>query len=112
MADCIFCKIVAGEIPSERVHEDEHVVAFKDVNPQAPHHLLVIPRAHVARIADLTDDQRDLAGRLLLAARDVAKSLGLEAYRLVVNNGAEAGQSVFHVHVHVLAGRPLSWPPG
>jgi histidine triad (HIT) family protein len=109
---CIFCKIVAGQIPAAKVLEDEHVVAFRDLNPQAPTHILVIPKAHVAAVKDLADAQRDLAGRLLLAARDVAKAAGLESYRLVTNIGPDAGQSVFHIHIHVLGGRSFDWPPG
>ena len=111
MADCVFCKIVAREIPSSIVHEDEHTVAFKDANPRAPLHVLVVPKRHVERIADL--DDAGLAGRLVIAAAKVAKDAGHgDNFRLVVNNGAGAGQSVFHVHLHVLGGRPFAWPPG
>ena len=109
---CIFCRIVAGQIPAARLLEDEHVLAFRDVNPQAPKHILVIPRAHIAAVKDLEDQHRDLAGRLLLAARDVARAEGLASYRLVTNVGADAGQSVFHIHIHLLGGRVFDWPPG
>ena len=109
--DCVFCKIVAGEAPSQKVHEDAHVVAFKDLNPRAPLHVLVIPRRHVDRLSSLDDEA--LAGKLTLAAAKVAKDAGHgDNFRLVVNNGAGAGQSVFHVHFHVLGGRTFTWPPG
>jgi len=111
MPDCIFCKIVAREIPSQLVYEATDVVAFNDQNPRAPLHALVVPRRHVARLADL--DDAALAGKLALAATKVAKDAGHgESFRLVVNNGAGSGQSVFHLHFHVLGGRPFSWPPG
>jgi histidine triad (HIT) family protein len=110
-SDCIFCRIAAKEIPSQIVYEDDDVVAFNDQNPRAPLHVLVVPRRHVARLADL-DDAR-LAGALTLAAVRVAKDGGhADNFRLVVNNGAGAGQSVYHVHFHVLGGRSFSWPPG
>lgn len=112
MADCIFCKIVAGTIPAEKVLETPDAVAFRDINPQAPHHYLVIPTKHVAAIKDLEDEDRDRAGALLLAARDVARQQGLDDYRLVVNTGPDAGQTVYHIHVHVLGGRGFGWPPG
>lgn len=115
MSDCIFCKIVAGEIPATLVYEDEHAVAFRDINPQAPTHVLVIPRAHVASLGDAADgDERELLGNVMLAAARVAAQEGLRegGYRTVINNGAGAGQSVFHLHAHVLGGRRLSWPPG
>lgn len=112
MSNCIFCKIVAGEIPAQKVLETPDSVAFRDTNPQAPHHYLVVPRKHVPGIRDLVDDDRAIAGGLLLAARDVAKSQGLDSYRLVVNTGPDAGQTVFHIHVHVLGGRDFEWPPG
>lgn len=110
---CLFCKIVAREIPAQIVYESEHAVAFRDIRPVAPTHVLVIPKKHVASIDEAADEDALMLGNLLLAARDVAKQEGLTGgYRLVTNNGADAGQSVFHVHVHVLAGRPLAWPPG
>lgn len=111
MPDCVFCKIAAKEIPSSIVYEDADIVAFKDQNPRAPLHVLVVPRRHIEKLAQLDDES--LAGKLMLAATKVAKDAGHgENFRLVVNNGASAGQSVFHVHFHVLAGRQFTWPPG
>ena len=112
--DCIFCKIVAGEIPAQLIYEDERAVAFRDINPQAPTHLLVIPREHVATLAEAGAGHESLLGHLLLTAARVAREAGLSGsgFRTVINNGAGAGQSVFHIHVHVLGGRTLSWPPG
>lgn len=111
--DCLFCKIVAGEIPSKTVYEDENVLAFEDVSPQAPVHVLLIPKEHVVSVGALEEGQRELAASLMLAVPKVAKQLGIsEAFRTVANTGAAAGQSVFHLHLHLLAGRPLSWPPG
>ena len=111
MADCLFCRIVKGEIPSKKVLEDASVYAFEDVVPKAPVHVLVVPKRHVAGAADAADDPALLGATLAGAAR-VARERGLADYRLVVNNGAGAGQSVFHLHVHLLAGRPFAWPPG
>lgn len=112
MADCLFCRIVRGEIPAARVAETEHCIAFRDINPQAPLHVLVIPRRHVASL-DAADDAAEL-GRLSLLAAEIARSEGHaeRGYRTVVNTGPAAGQTVFHVHLHLLAGRDLSWPPG
>ena len=110
--DCIFCKIAAGEIPAQIVHEDGETLAFRDLNPAAPTHVLVIPREHVARVSDLEDEHAGLVGRLVLAAKKIAAAEGLEDYRLVLNCGPGAGQSVFHVHLHLLGGRAMSWPPG
>jgi histidine triad (HIT) family protein len=113
MADqCLFCRIVRGEIPAKIVHETEHTVAFADINPQAPLHVLVIPREHVASLAEAKDPV--LVGRLALAAADIARREGVEAsgYRTVINTNGDAGQTVFHVHLHLLAGRRLGWPPG
>lgn len=112
--DCLFCRIAAGEVESDVVAEGERWLAFRDVNPQAPIHVLVIPREHVTHLEELEDDQRDLAGELLLAARDVARREGVaeDGYRLVANTKREAGQSVFHLHLHVLGGRGMGWPPG
>ncbi|MFT7518833.1 MAG: histidine triad (HIT) family protein [Kiritimatiellia bacterium] len=110
----IFQRILDREIPADIVYEDEHVLAFRDVNPQAPVHVLVIPKIAVDMVQNATDDQAELLGRVLLGAASVARSLGVEegGYRLVINNGAGAGQSVFHLHCHLLAGRPMTWPPG
>ncbi len=107
---CLFCKIVAGDIPATLVHEDDRVVAFRDVQPQAPTHVLIVPRRHVASVAELTAADADLAGHLLLVAGHIARSEGVAAsgFRLVSNSGRESGQSVFHLHVHLLGGRKLS----
>ncbi len=111
--DCLFCRIVADEVPSDRVHEDDQVIAFRDINPQAPTHVLIIPRRHVADIHHLTDADASLLGALFGAARRIADDEGLDrGYRVVSNVGAEAGQSVFHLHLHLLGGRPMAWPPG
>lgn len=114
MSGCLFCKIVAREIPAQIVHENEHVVAFKDIHPAAPTHALVIPKRHIVGAHDATPEDAALLGQILLAGRDVAEKLGLAegGYRLVVNNGPNAGQSVFHLHLHVLGGRQMAWPPG
>lgn len=111
-ASCLFCRIVAGEIPAEVVHRDEVTVAFRDVQPQAPVHVLVVPRTHVANAAELAVAEPATVARLVDAAAAVAADEGLADYRLVLNTGAGAGQSVFHVHLHLLGGRPLGWPPG
>jgi histidine triad (HIT) family protein len=112
--NCLFCKIAAGEIPAALVHEDERAVAFRDINPQAPTHVLVNPRAHIESLNDAAQTDEPLLGHLLRVAARVANSEGLSesGYRTVVNTGADAGQSVFHVHVHLLGGRTLAWPPG
>ncbi|HEY4768410.1 MAG TPA: histidine triad nucleotide-binding protein [Candidatus Limnocylindria bacterium] len=110
--DCLFCRIAAGEIPSDRVFEDEQVIVFRDINPRAPTHVLAIPRRHVASAADLTDADGDLLAALFGALRSVAREVGVDDYRIVSNVGAEAGQSVFHLHFHLLGGRPMTWPPG
>ena len=112
-ADCLFCRIIAGEIPAARVHEDEVVVAIRDVNPQAPTHVLVLPVTHVASAAHLTEADGPLLGRLFAVAADIARREGLDrGWRLVSNVGPDAGQSVDHLHVHLLGGRPMTWPPG
>lgn len=109
----LFTKIIRREIPADIVYEDELCLAFRDINPQAPTHVLLIPKQEIARLADAKDEDRALMGHLLLAANEVARRLGVDdAFRLVVNNGADAGQSVFHLHLHILAGRPFHWPPG
>src|SRR3972149_5246230 len=112
MTECLFCRIARGEIKATIVAQDDAFVAFRDVNPQAPTHILVIPRAHVATLNEATD--AGLLGRLLMYARDLARTEGLgeRGYRLVINTNAEAGQSVFHLHVHLLGGRAMRWPPG
>jgi histidine triad (HIT) family protein len=111
--DCIFCRIAAGQIPAKKVFEDETCVAFHDLNPQAPVHLLVIPRRHVTALAQTVAEDADLLGSMMLAAARAARETGVSAgYRVVANSGASAGQSVFHLHLHVLGGRPMTWPPG
>lgn len=113
-ADCLFCRIAADEIPSDKVFEDDAVVVFRDISPKAPTHLLAIPRRHMASVDDLTDTDadRDLLAALFRALRRVAGDGGLTGYRIVTNVGPESGQSVFHLHFHLLGGRPMSWPPG
>jgi len=113
VSDCLFCRIVAGEIPADFVLRNDDVVAFRDINPQAPVHVLVIPTTHIANIQELSAQAPELASRLLEGAAQVAAEAGVgQAYRLVFNTGAEVGQSVFHVHAHVLGGRDFTWPPG
>ncbi|OQX61189.1 MAG: histidine triad nucleotide-binding protein [Desulfococcus sp. 4484_241] len=112
MSDCLFCKIAAGDIPSSKVYEDDSYVAFNDIAPQAPTHILVIPRRHIAGISDMADDDSALVGGLFSVAKKVCAQKGITDYRLVINNGAGAGQSVFHLHLHILAGREMGWPPG
>ncbi|MEI2780777.1 MAG: histidine triad nucleotide-binding protein [Candidatus Competibacter sp.] len=114
MTDCIFCKIAAGEIPAAKLYDDGEVLAFRDINPEAPVHLLVIPRRHIATLNDLTEADAALIGRLYLAAKRVAAESGVadSGYRTVINCNRAAGQIVFHVHLHLLAGRELGWPPG
>ena len=111
---CLFCKIIAKEIPGDVVYEDEHALAFKDLRPVAPTHVLVVPKKHIAAIHDLTPEDAVTIGNVLVAARRTADQLGLTAagYRLVINDGDAAGQTVHHIHVHVLGGRQLTWPPG
>ncbi len=112
-ADCLFCKIVAGEIPSEKVIETDGVLAFRDINPGAPTHVLVIPKSHVPSAHELTRAHDGLLGEVFEVIAEVAAQEGVaDGYRVVTNNGAPAGQSVFHLHFHVLGGRPLEWPPG
>ncbi len=114
MTDCIFCKIAASEIPADVVYEDDDVVAFRDITPQAPTHILVIPRKHIATLLDITPEAAPLLGRMQRAAVEIARREGLadRGFRLVTNCLEEAGQSVFHLHLHLLGGRRLGWPPG
>jgi histidine triad (HIT) family protein len=109
--DCLFCKIVSGDVPSQKVYEDAHSCAFVDINPQAPTHVLVVPRRHFSDVGELAVDTEAAAG-LLAGIRGYAEQEGLTAFRTVFNTGAETGQTVFHVHAHVLAGRRMGWPPG
>ncbi len=112
--NCIFCKIIEKKIPSRIVYEDELATAFEDANPQAPVHTLIVPRKHIHDIHSMTEADKDLVGHLFLVAKKIAGDKGLDAkgYRMVINNGAGAGQSVFHIHLHLLSGRRFSWPPG
>jgi histidine triad (HIT) family protein len=112
MSDCLFCKIIARQIPGTIVAEDDRALAFRDIHPGAPTHVLVVPRKHFAGLSDASDDDAELIGHVLLMARDVAKKEGLSDYRIAINNGPGVGQSVFHLHVHLLGGRAMSWPPG
>ena len=110
---CLFCKIIDGSIPSKSVYNDEQCYAFADINPQAPVHVLVVPRQHIASLAEAGTEHPALLGHLLWAAAEIARSKGLsKGYRAVVNTGADGGQTVDHIHVHLLGGRPLTWPPG
>lgn len=114
MSDCLFCRIAEKKIPAKIVHEDEHTLAFDDINPQAPVHTLVIPKQHVAAVQECGEQDQALLGRLLLMCSKVAKLKGLaeSGYRIVVNNGRDGGQTVFHLHFHVTGGRHMGWPPG
>jgi len=110
---CLFCKIIAGEIPSKKVFEDERIYAFRDINPQAPTHVLVVPRRHIASLSEPGAEDEGLLGYLHLAAAKIAASEGLSGgFRTVINTGSDGGQTVDHLHVHLLGGRPMSWPPG
>lgn len=112
--NCIFCKIIGKKIPSTVVFEDELSLAFEDVNPQAPVHILVVPKQHIPDIHSMTEADRNIVGHLFLTAKKIAdqKGLNAEGYRMVINNGAGVGQTVFHIHLHILSGRRLTWPPG
>ena len=112
--NCLFCRIVAGDIPADVIYENDLVVGFRDINPKAPTHVLVIPQKHISTINDIADDDATLLGSMYVAARDIAAQEGLAAagYRTVMNCGEAAGQSVFHIHLHVMGGRIMTWPPG
>ena len=113
MNDCLFCRIAAGEISSKQVYEDEHTFAFEDINPQAPTHVLIIPKEHIRGLKEASTEQAEILGRCHLTAAQIARQRGIEdGYRTVLNVGPGAGQSVFHLHVHLLGGRSLHWPPG
>ena len=114
MSDCLFCKIILGEIPCDKVYEDEKVFAFQDINPTAPTHILVIPKKHIRSINELEITDRVLAGDILLAAKKIAKikNIDLSGYRTVFNTNDDAGQTIFHIHMHVIGGRQMNWPPG
>lgn len=112
--NCLFCKIVSGELPATIVYRDDHVIAFDDLHPQAPHHKLIVPLKHIATLNDAHPEDNELLGHMSQTAKMLAKQLGIadEGYRLVQNCNAGAGQTVFHIHLHLLGGRPFSWPPG
>jgi histidine triad (HIT) family protein len=112
--DCLFCKIAKGEIPAKIIYQDDQVVAFDDINPQAPHHKVIIPRKHIATLNDMQSDDCELIGQMAMAATKIAKDLGLaeNGYRVVMNCNAAGGQTVFHIHLHLLGGRSMTWPPG
>lgn len=114
MSDCLFCKIAAKEIASKIVYEDESVIAFRDLKPKAPVHILVIPKKHIERISDIGAGEASLIGKLFLAANNLARKKGIESsgYRLVMNCNKDAGQEVFHIHLHLMGGRKFAWPPG
>jgi histidine triad (HIT) family protein len=113
MNDCLFCKIIAGEIPSKKVHEDQHTYAFEDLDPKAPTHVLVVPKKHIRGLKEVVEEDAEIIGRCHLAAAQIARQRGIEdGYRTVLNVGPKSGQSVFHLHVHLLGGRAMHWPPG
>ncbi len=112
MQDCLFCKIAAGEIPSKKVYEDDLCYAFFDIDPQAPTHFLVIPKQHIASVSAVTTENQSVVGHIFAVIAKLSKELGMESYRVVSNIGEQAGQSVFHLHFHVLSGRDMTWPPG
>jgi len=112
--DCLFCKIIAGQIPSNKVYSDDEVYAFRDINPAAPQHILIIPKKHISDITDTSADDQALLGKLLLAANQITAAEGLQesGFRYVINTGGDGGQTVFHLHLHILGGRQMRWPPG
>lgn len=113
MSDCIFCKIAEGEIPSEIVYKDDKIVVFKDTAPQAPVHVLMVPRRHIKSLDELSDGDSELISYMMLKIKDIAKDLGFDnGYRVVINTGEDGQQSVKHLHIHILGGRKFSWPPG
>ncbi len=110
--NCLFCKIIRGEIPSEKLYEDKDMIAFKDISPHAPVHFLVIPKKHISGPGDIKEENEQLMGKIMRKGSEIAKQEGLEHFRVVFNNGEQAGQTVFHIHMHILGGRAMSWPPG
>jgi len=114
MSECLFCRVIEKQVPAKIIYEDETAVAFEDINPQAPVHVLVVPRRHIATALDIGDEDKALIGHLFRVAAEIAKKKAISesGFRLVMNTNAEAGQSVFHIHLHLLGGRPMHWPPG
>ena len=114
MNECLFCKMVSGVIPCDKVHENEHVLAFRDIDPKAPTHILIIPKKHITTLNEINKNDQDLLGELLLTAKKIAKDEGIDTsgYRTVFNCNSDGGQTVFHIHMHLLGGRPMAWPPG
>jgi histidine triad (HIT) family protein len=114
MSDCLFCKIVEGKIPAKVVYQDDRSVAFRDINPQAPTHVVIVPKKHIASLNELTDEDGALVGHLHVAAQKIAHQEGIaeRGYRTLFNTGKDAGQTVFHIHLHLVGGRPMGWPPG
>ena len=111
--DCIFCKIIVGEIPSKKAFEDDDLYAFHDINPQAPTHILICPKKHIDRVANLTEADELLMGKVIYCSKELARDFKIsDGFRLAFNNGLSAGQSVWHIHAHLLGGRPFTWPPG
>lgn len=110
--NCLFCKIIKGEIPSDKLYEDDDVFVFRDISPQAPVHFLVIPKKHIQGPSDVSQTDEQLIGKMMRVGTEVAKQEGIEQFRVVFNNGEQAGQTVFHIHMHILGGRNLNWPPG
>jgi len=114
VSDCLFCKIINREIPADIIYEDDLVLAFSDINPQAPNHILIIPKKHIAKVSDLKEEEAHLIAQMVMAANKIAEEKGLtdKGFRIVLNCGKDAGQEVFHVHLHLLSGRKFTWPPG
>ena len=114
MNECLFCKMVNGVIPCDKVHENEYVLAFRDIDPKAPTHILIIPKKHITTLNEINENDQDLLGELLLTAKKIAKDEGIDTsgYRTVFNCNSDGGQTVFHIHMHLLGGRPMAWPPG
>ncbi|BCO07744.1 histidine triad nucleotide-binding protein [Desulfolithobacter dissulfuricans] len=110
--NCLFCKIIKGDIPADILHEDDEILAFRDIAPQAPVHFLVIPKKHISGPSDVAAEDEQLIGRLMRVGSEIAKKEGIDHFRVVFNNGEQAGQTVFHIHMHILGGRAMDWPPG
>jgi histidine triad (HIT) family protein len=110
--NCLFCKIIKGDIPADKLYEDDEILAFRDIAPQAPVHFLVIPKKHISGPSQVSGEDEQLMGKLIRIGGELAKKEGIEHFRMVINNGEQAGQTVFHIHLHILGGRNLNWPPG